>query len=335
MIAKPGFFQCFRNKLIGLFCGLMISLIVPSIGRGEETQNQSGDPEKPETPQQAETETAPLPNQAYGAYQRGQYLTAFKLALPLANLGDPAAQTLIAELYEKGLGIARNKKEATAWYEIAANAGNREAQFSFAIKLLEGKYIKEDRKRAMKLMQSAADAGHSVAMYNYAQQLISNNPGSKGFKAAFPYLEKSASAGVVDAYYALSQVYDSGMGLKSPDAAKAKTWLLKAAHGGVDTAQIELALQLANGKGESKDEKSARNWFQRAALTGNVIAQNRLAHMLARGMGGPVNAVQSAKWYILARRAGHTDFRLDDFLDSLSREDRAKALDAANHWRPR
>lgn len=272
---------------------------------------------------------------AYGAYQRGQYLTAFELALPRANLGDPAAQTLIAELYDKGRGIARDRKEATAWYEIAANAGNRDAQFSYAVKLLDGKYVKKDRPRAMKLMQQAADAGHSVAMYNFAQQIINENPGSKGFTKAMPYLEQSAEAGVVEAYYALSQVYTTGIGLTNPDLKKARSWLIRAARGGVDTAQIELAIQLANGKNGVKNEQSAVAWFRRAAYSGNVIAQNRLARMLAQGMGTPANAVEAAKWYILARRAGHLDFWLDDFLKTISDGDRAKALEAANHWRSR
>lgn len=275
------------------------------------------------------------PDMAFGAYQRGWYLTAFDLALPRANLGDPAAQTLIAELYDKGLGIARDRKEATAWYEIAANAGNREAQFSFAVKLLNGKYIKKDHARAMKLMEQAANAGHSVAMFNYAQQVIHENPGSKGFAIAQPYLEKAAGAGVVDAYYALSQIYASGLGRIAPDEKSARFWLIRAARGGVDTAQIELAIQLANGKGGKKDEKSAVAWFRRASYSGNVIAQNRLARMLAQGMGVEANAAEAAKWYILARRAGHVDFWLDDFLKSISQKDRAIGMEAANHWRSR
>lgn len=270
---------------------------------------------------------------AYGAYQRGWYLTAFELALPRANLGDPAAQTLIAELYDKGLGIARDRKEATAWYEIAANAGNREAQFSFAVKLLNGEHIKKDYARAMKLMEQAANAGHSVAMFNYAQQVVNENPGSKSFAIALPYLEKAAGAGVVEAYYALSQIYASGLGQSAPDEKSARFWLIRAARGGVDTAQIELAIQLANGKGGEKDEKAAVAWFRRASYSGNVIAQNRLARMLAQGMGVEANAAEAAKWYILARRAGHVDFWLDEFLKSISQKDRAIAMEAANHWR--
>lgn len=315
-----------------------IAIAIIGLGNGQPALGQTTSPEQTEaatTTKTDGTKKPPQPDLAFGAYQRGHYLTAFELALPRANLGDPAAQTLIAELYDKGLGIARDQKEAAAWYEIAANAGNREAQFSFAVKLLAGKFVKKDHARAMKLMEKAANAGHSVAMYNYAQQIINEQPGSKGFAIALPYLQKSAGAGVVDAYYALSQIYASGIGLAAPDEKNARFWLIRAARGGVDTAQIELAIELANGKNGVKDEKSAVAWFSRAALSGNVIAQNRLARMLAQGMGIDANAVEATKWYILSRRAGHMDLWLDDFIKTISDEDRAKALEAANHWRSR
>ena len=57
---------------------------------------------------------------AYGAYQRGFYLTALALALPRAENADPAAQTLIAEIYANGLGVAANVATASSWYQLAA-----------------------------------------------------------------------------------------------------------------------------------------------------------------------------------------------------------------------
>lgn len=70
---------------------------------------------------------------AYGAFQRGYYLSAFKLALPRAESGEPAAQTLLAELYDRGLGVARDQKKAAIWYRFAAKTGNREAQLPMQI----------------------------------------------------------------------------------------------------------------------------------------------------------------------------------------------------------
>ncbi len=269
---------------------------------------------------------------AYGAYQRGMYLTAFKLALPRANKGDAAAQTLIAELYEKGLGVGRDTKEAAAWYEIAAQSGNREAQFSFAVKLLSGIDVPQDQERGREMMKAAADAGHSVAMFNEAHRIIQERPTSAGYRLALPLFEKSAEMGVGDAFYSLSRIYGQGLATGIQDPEKARYWLIRAARTGFDTAQVELAISLANGTDGPKDVELAVSWFKIAANGGNVIAQNRLAHLLVQGFGDERSPVEAAKWHILARRAGRIDIVLDKFLIGLDKDTRAKALQLANRW---
>ncbi len=77
-------------------------------------------PGKPKPEELAEVNTRST-DLAFGAFQRGYYLTALELALPRAESGDPAAQTLIAELYWKGLGVGRDPKKAVDWYQFAAN----------------------------------------------------------------------------------------------------------------------------------------------------------------------------------------------------------------------
>lgn len=272
------------------------------------------------------------PDLAYGAFQRGHYLTAFKLALPRAKLGDAAAQTMIAELYEKGLGIKRDPKEAAFWYKFAAESGSLEAQFSYAMKLLEGKHVARDEKAAYAMLKKAADAGHSVAQFNYGQVVIDQRPTNSGFEIALGYYQKSADQGVADAYFAIAQILARGVGVHGPDEKKAREYLEKAARNNVDNAQIELAIWMANGRGGKKDLNAAQAWFRIAANSGNIIAQNRLARMLALGLGSAVKPAEAAKWYVLARRAGHKDAMLDDFFNSLSTGIRKKALEAANRW---
>ncbi len=275
------------------------------------------------------------PDLAYGAYQRGYYLTAFNHALPRAKLGDPAAQLLIGVLYEKGLGIKQNRKEAAQWYKFAAENGSKEAQFSYALKLLEGVYVTKDKKTARELLKKAADAGHSVAQFNYAQMIVDERPTSLGIKLALSYYEKAAASGVANAYLAIAQILTRGYGTVTPDEKAARDMLIKAALNNVENAQIELAIWLANGRGGEKDLAGALAWFRIAALRGNVIAQNRLARMYALGIGAKVRPDEAAKWYVLARRQGHRDSMLDDFYSSLTADVRNAALKAANSWKPR
>jgi TPR repeat protein len=295
----------------------------PAEASNTQQQSPTGQPAGPAVP------NADL---AYGAYQRGYYLTAFELALPRAQLGDLSAQTLIAEMYDRGLGVAKNPKEATAWYQIAANNNNVEAQFGYAVKLLEGRYVKPDKAEAKRLMKIAADRGHATAAFNYAQILVDERPTSEGMKEALPYLETAAQRQIPDAYYVLAQIYHSGKLNGYPQDDIALDWMAKAAHAGIDTAQVELGIWLANGTGGVENKKAAFGWMTRAAVAGNVIARNRLAKMYAQGIGVEQNSQEAAKWHILARRAGLNDVWLDDFINLIDRKDLAKALEAANRW---
>ena len=65
------------------------------------------------------------PDFAYGAYQRGQYVTAFREATKRieADRKDAAAMTLLGELYNQGLGIRPDPAKAADWYRLAAAQG--------------------------------------------------------------------------------------------------------------------------------------------------------------------------------------------------------------------
>src|SRR5690606_23571555 len=60
------------------------------------------------------------PDAAFGAFQRGLYITAYNLALVRAQNGDPAAQTLVAEILSRGLGRKRDEAAAAQWYQRAS-----------------------------------------------------------------------------------------------------------------------------------------------------------------------------------------------------------------------
>ena len=57
---------------------------------------------------------------AYGAFQRGYYLTALAEATKRAQQNDPAAMTLLGEIYAQGLGVGRDDAKAAQWYKLAA-----------------------------------------------------------------------------------------------------------------------------------------------------------------------------------------------------------------------
>ena len=68
----------------------------------------------------------PLPD-AEQAYARGDYATAFKLWLPLAEQGSPQAQRNIARMYERGEWVAKDQAMADEWYRRAREQSARDA----------------------------------------------------------------------------------------------------------------------------------------------------------------------------------------------------------------
>lgn len=270
---------------------------------------------------------------AYGAFQRGYYLTAFQKALPRAQLGDPAAQTLIAELMAQGLGVKRDTKDAAFWYSKAAEGGDPTAMFKYALILMEGREVPRDQKKADEWMKKAADAGQPSAEFNVAQMLTAENPGPKGLQMALPYYEKSAQQGIADAQYAVSQLYLNLPDLPPEKKARAREWLSRAANAGFDTAQLDMGIWLINGTGGAQDLENGFNWMRVAAYRGNVVAQNKLAHLYINAIGTKQDPVAAATWYVISRRAGLKDPELEDFYQGIEDYQQKAAIDAANKYR--
>lgn len=270
------------------------------------------------------------PDLAYGAYQKGYYLTALDLALPRAETGDPAAQTLIAELYWRGLGVARNRDEGARWYEFAAAAGDREAQFAFGNILLRGTVVPQDKARGEAFLKKAAEQGHARAAFNLAQIMTARRPTWASFKRALPYYQQAANANIADAQYALANIHAEAKGVPVNDDKTARQWLAKAATNGLDTAQVDYGIWLANGRGGDKDVEQARIWFQKAATKGNLVAQNRLARIFAFGVGVKPDPIRAGAWHIVSRRAGFADSEMDQRFQAMSPIDQKRVLEAAN-----
>ncbi|MBO3761878.1 tetratricopeptide repeat protein [Ciceribacter sp. L1K22] len=272
-------------------------------------------------------------DEAYGAFQRGLYLTALDKALPRAQLGDPTAQTLIAEMTTRGLGVKRDPKAAAFWYGQAAAGGDPNAMFQYALLLMEGRHVERDKAKADDFMRKAADAGNASAQFNWAQTLVSDNPGRKGLQLALPYYEKSADQGVADAQYAVAQLYNTLPGVSDDKRVKARDYMLRAAKAGFDTAELDIGIWYVNGIAGERDYDQGFQWLSRAARRGNVVAQNRLSHLYINALGTRPDPVEAAKWYVLSRRAGLTDAGLEDFYLGLTEEQQKKAIDAANRFR--
>ena len=317
-----------------LFAGLALT---PAMAE----QAVDAKPAEVEAQQDPSSSTEPVPSrfgslpsdEAFGAFQRGLYITAHNLAMPRAQAGDAAAQTLLAEIYSRGLGRPFDHEAARMWYGKAAAQGHPEASFRYgAILLTEGQAENDDAKldEGRRLMEFAADKGNAFASFNLAQLVLRERPGTAGRAAAFDHFLAAAKKNVPDAQYAVAQYYAQGVAPVAIDPETAAFWLEKAARRGFDTAQLEYGQMLVSGVGVERNLEAGFGWVLQAARAGNVAARAELAKLLWGGIGTEPDSEAAASWYILAKRAGLRDRVLDDFWEGLSEDTQRKAIELAN-----
>ena len=92
----------------------------------------------------------------YVAFDRANYATALKVWLPPAERGDPAAQTYVGEIFEKGLGVPPDYGAAAQWYRRAAESGYARAAINLGNLLEQGLGVPKDPAQALTWYRRAA-----------------------------------------------------------------------------------------------------------------------------------------------------------------------------------
>lgn len=96
-------------------------------------------------------------------YERG-----LREVTPAAEAGDARAQTVLANLYRRGLGTARDFGQAAKWYRRAAEQGYALAQYNLGVMYREGLGVPQDDALAAQWYLAAAVQGFIPAQINLA-----------------------------------------------------------------------------------------------------------------------------------------------------------------------
>ena len=96
---------------------------------------------------------------AWNAYKLGDFDAAFDLWMPLAELGNSAAQVLVGLMYAQGHGVKQDKKEAEKWYVLASEQSYTPAKWRLAMLYYHGSGLTQNYQKAADLYHSAAKQG--------------------------------------------------------------------------------------------------------------------------------------------------------------------------------
>jgi uncharacterized protein len=108
----------------------------------------------------------------------------------------------------------------------------------------------------------------------------------------------AAEQGKVDAQFALGIMYRDGAGVPK-DRRLALKWLRRAAESDHSDA-ANLLGELYMGSADAADHHEAAAWFERAALLGNGTAQYNLGVVFAHGRGVGQSDIEAHKWLELS-----------------------------------
>jgi TPR repeat protein len=96
--------------------------------------------------------------QGVSAFNRQDYVSASRVFIPLAEQGDPAAQSYLGFMFETGRGVPQNYTEAAMWYRRAAEQGDGPAQYSLGLLYDRGQGVPRDIVEASKWLNLSTAA---------------------------------------------------------------------------------------------------------------------------------------------------------------------------------
>jgi hypothetical protein len=90
------------------------------------------------------------------ANRNGDYATALRLLLPLAEQGNGAAQDRLGLMYYAGAGVVEDYAEAEKWFRKGADQGDADAQSNLGRMYWNGTGVPQDYVQAHKWFNLAA-----------------------------------------------------------------------------------------------------------------------------------------------------------------------------------
>ncbi len=92
------------------------------------------------------------------AFNRQDYVSASRIFVPLAEQGEPAAQSYLGFMFQTGRGLPQNYTEAAMWYRRAAEQGDSLAQYSLGLLYDRGQGVPRDIVEASKWLNLSTAA---------------------------------------------------------------------------------------------------------------------------------------------------------------------------------
>ena len=129
-------------------------------------------------------------------------------------------------------------------------------------------------------------------------------PSRKINKSEFKFTKRMAEIGDKTAQYNLGIIYANGKGVPQ-DYKEAVKWYRMSAEQGHADAQKNLVMMYNFGEGVPQDFKEAVKWWRMSAKQGHAQTQCTLGVIYAKGEGVPQDFKEAMKWYRMSANQGY------------------------------
>jgi len=212
-------------------------------------------------------------------YVKGDYAAAIAKATPLAEAGQPRAQTLLGYMAELGLGMPVDPAKAVEYYQKAADLGYPQAIQNLAVSYRWGELgLTEDKAKARELYAMAAAMDHGQAMGELAVMLREGEGGPVDMPLAVAMFERAVSTGNPDATAEYAYMLATATGVELDMERARDLYEIAAAHK-IDWAERDLGEMLELGEGGPIDLARAKVFYARAVAQENASAGYDIAEM--------------------------------------------------------
>ena len=225
--------------------------------------------------------SADSPEQQYdaalGYYNKGEYVSAVRLAELAANRGNLDAHSLMGHMYEQGKGVHKDYREAIKWYRAAAGKGNALAQYYMGRMYGLGRGVSQDHQEAEKWMRKSAEQENDHAQYLLGMMYLTGNGVPKDEQQAIQWYTKAARQGNKDAQ---EKLIERGISWDKVTSAEL----------------LERQYQIANESFKQENYITAKNLSLLGATQGHAKSQYLLGLMYSKGKGVQQDYSKAAKW---------------------------------------
>lgn len=258
--------------------------------------------------------------------------TAFIALRQAARLGDPRAQSLVAEMCRSGQGTTTNLEQFVYWARKSAFQGDSVAQGLLSIACYKGVGVPVQPEEGFKWARKAAAAGEITAQKNLAIAYRQGLGTAVDTRQSIYWLQQAAAQNDSECAYQLALDYSSGNLLPRNDTEAAR-WCRLAAEQNHPPAQLLLSSLYREGKGVPTNQALALAWCQKSAAREWPRAQYFMGLRCLSGEGVPVDLPAAQTWLTRAALQQEGDaMKLLSDLFLQSRSSSNKNIIAAWAW---